>query len=111
MAEDVQDVSFLFTPSDDKIEHCELGVRFGRKWVCFLSSMIEHLSIELVSQTDNDRAGVSTVNDDVGEDSGRDKDEIAFGDNKYSDAKDIPPDDLLLDSVVADNLLGNVAVC
>lgn len=70
--------------------------------------MLENVSNVRVSQNDDDRVGGSIVNDDVGEDAGSEDDEMAFGDNNDPDTEDVPPDDLLLDWEVADNLLWHV---
>ena len=70
-----------------------------------MSPILEIISEVLVSQNEDDRIGVSNVNDDVGEFAGREEDETGLGDNKDPDIEEFPPDDLLLDTEVAGNLV------
>jgi hypothetical protein len=104
-----KDVSLSFGSSGDNPEPNGLGVKFGTNSIRFLSSIFDNVvSVVPVSQNDDDLAGVSIINDDVGEVAGREEDEIAFGDNKDPDAEDVPPDDRLLEVTVAGNRLWNV---
>ena len=63
------------------------------------------MSADLVSQKEDDRTGASSVNEEVGEVAGRDEDESGFGDIKDPDNEEFPPDDLLLETAVAGNLV------
>jgi hypothetical protein len=102
-----KDVSFPVEFAGENVELVGLGVELDMKSIRFLSSITESVSIVLVSQNEDDRAGDSIINDDVGELAGRDEEETSFGDNKDPDAEDVPPEDLLLDVAVAGNELWN----
>ena len=70
-----------------------------------LSCTFERASEQLVSQKEDDRTGASRVKEEVGEVAGRDEDESGFGDIKDPDNEEFPPDDLLLETAVAGNLV------
>ena len=104
------DVSFPFEFAGENVELDGLGVELDMKSIRFLSSKTETVSIVLVSQNEDDRAGDSIINDEVGELAGREEEETSFGDSKDPDAEDVPPDDLLLDVAVAGKVLWNAEV-
>lgn len=103
-----KEVSLLFEFPGENVELNGLGVKLGTKSVRFLSSIFENVSAIRVSQKEDDRAGVSIINDDDGEFAGREEEDTALGDNKDPDAEDVPPEDLLLDVAEAGNLVWNV---
>ena len=89
----------------ENVELVGLGVWFKLKSSDLLSPIFESASEVLVSQNEDDLIGVSNVSDDVGEFAGKEKDETGLGDNKDPDKEELPPDDRLLDTAVAGNLI------
>ena len=63
------------------------------------------MSADLVSQKEDDLTGGSNVSEEVGEFAGSDDDETGFGDSRDPDIEEFPPEDLLLDTSVAGNLV------
>ena len=100
-----KDVSLALKFPGENAELDGLGVKFDRMSAHLLSPILENVSEVLVSQNEDDRIGVSNVSDDVGEFAGREEDDTGFGDNKDPDTEEFPPDDLLLDTAVAGNLV------
>ena len=103
----VIEVSLALEFPGENVELEGLEVKFAWMSADLLSRTFEIASEQLVSQKEDDRTGASSVNEEVGEVAGREEDEIGFGDIKDPDNEEFPPDDLLLETAVAGNLVWN----